>query len=59
MVRHTLEILQQILQDFLSVSAQFGTLCIERLSHRSHHIEASLLISYANHVIVFYMMETP
>ena len=59
MVRHTLEILQQILQDFLSVSAQFWTLCIESLTHCSHHIEANLLISNANHVIVFYMMETP
>ena len=31
MVRHTLKILQQMLQDFYSVSDQFGTLCIKGL----------------------------
>ena len=29
MVRHTLKILQQMLQDFKSVSDDFGTLCIK------------------------------
>ena len=32
MVRHTLKILQQMLQDFYSVSNRFGTLCIKGLS---------------------------
>ena len=32
MVRHTLNILQQMLQDFLSVSDHFGTLCIKGLN---------------------------
>ena len=31
--RHTLKILQQMLQDFKSVSYNFGTLCIEGLIH--------------------------
>ena len=31
MVRHTLKILQQMLQDFESVSDHFGTLCIKGL----------------------------
>ena len=31
MVGHTLKILQQLLQDFLSVSDHFGTLCIKGL----------------------------
>ena len=31
MVRHTLKILQQMLQDFKSVSDHFGTLCIKGL----------------------------
>ena len=31
MVRHTLKILQQMLQDFQSVSEDFGTLCIKVL----------------------------
>ena len=31
MVRHTLKILQQLLQDFESVSDHFGTLCIKAL----------------------------
>ena len=33
MVGHTLRILQQILQDFKSVSDHFGTLCIKGLKH--------------------------
>ena len=32
MVRHTLKILQQMQQDFLSVSDHFGTLCIKGLN---------------------------
>ena len=32
MVRHTLKILQQMLQDFLSVSDPFGALCIKELT---------------------------
>ena len=32
MVRHTLKILQQMLQDFKSVSDHFGTLCIKGLT---------------------------
>ena len=32
MVRHTLKILQHLLQDFQSVSDHFGTLCIKWLS---------------------------
>ena len=31
MVRHTLKILQQLLQDFLNVSDHFGKLCINGL----------------------------
>ena len=31
MVRHTIKILQQMLQDFYSVSDHFGTLCIKGL----------------------------
>ena len=31
MARHTLKILQQMLQDFKSVSDHFGTLCIKGL----------------------------
>ena len=31
MVRHTIKILQQMLQDFKSESAHFGTLCIKGL----------------------------
>ena len=31
MVRHTLKILQQMLQDIYSVSDQFGALCIKGL----------------------------
>ena len=31
MVRHTLKNLQHLLQDFLSVSDHFGTLCIKDL----------------------------
>ena len=31
MVRHTFKILQQMLQDFKSVSDHFGTLCIKGL----------------------------
>ena len=33
MVRNTLKILQQMLQDFQSVSYHFGTLCIKVLMH--------------------------
>ena len=33
MVRHTLKILQQMLQDFESVSDHFGSLCINRLTY--------------------------
>ena len=36
MVRHTLKILQQMLQDFQSVSDHFGTLCIKGLSIAKH-----------------------
>ena len=34
MVRHTLKILHQMLQDFKSVSDQFETLCIKGLRNR-------------------------
>ena len=37
MVRHTLKILQQMLQDFESVSDHFGTLCIEELKISKVH----------------------
>ena len=37
MVRHTLKILQQMLQDFESVSDHFGTLCIEELTISKVH----------------------
>ena len=32
MVRHTSKILKHLLQDFLSLSNQFGTLCIKRIT---------------------------
>ena len=32
MVRHNLKISQQMLQEFLSMSDNFGTLCIKRLN---------------------------
>ena len=34
MVRHTLKVLQQMLEDFKSVSDHFGTLCIKGLKQR-------------------------
>ena len=37
MVRHTLNILQQKLQDFLNVSDHFGTSCIKGLILISKH----------------------
>ena len=33
MVRHTLKILQEIMQDFLSVPGQLGMLCFKRLNN--------------------------
>ena len=33
MVRHSLKIMQQMVQDFLSVSEHFGTLCIKGLKN--------------------------
>ena len=39
MVRHTLNILQQMLQDFYSVSDHFGTLCIKELDLGSFYIK--------------------
>ena len=37
MVRHTLKILQQMLQDFQSVSDHFGNLCIKGLKMKFKH----------------------
>ena len=37
MVRHTLKILQQMLQDFQSVSDHFGKLCIKVLKMKFKH----------------------
>ena len=42
MVRHTLKILQQVLQDFKSVSGHFGTLCIIGLKKEFNSSHSSL-----------------
>ena len=47
MVRHTLKILQQMLQDFLSVSDHFGTLCIKRLKYMGPCLN-SLSLNFPN-----------
>ena len=38
MVRHTLKFLQQMLQDFKSVSDHFGTLCIKGLNQSQNYV---------------------
>ena len=42
MVRHTLKILQHLLQNFESVSDHFGTLCIKGLTLFSHNLGQSI-----------------
>ena len=50
MVRHTLKILQRLLQDFKSVSGQFGVVCMKGLKYfNTQRIEMSL--SYGKYSI--------
>ena len=46
MVKHTLKILQHLLQDFESVSDHFGTLCIKGLMETKYILEFLLLNAY-------------
>ena len=44
MVRHTLKILQQMLQNFQSVSYNFGTLCIKYLKAKENFSKGSFFL---------------
>ena len=44
MVRHTLKILQQMLQNFKSVSDHFGTLCIKGLKRVFFHPQEKFVV---------------
>ena len=59
MVRHTLNILQQMLQDFYSVSDHFGTLCIKGLRFVFGTGKTKVNIYLVDHLDITYNVEIP